>query len=151
MQLIVHEASRLSQVTTSEYIEIKASLHVLDNDQFQCGKCQSQRPELIDKLKQVKGCTTDSPTPIHSIGDKREIRFTRCIGNYFSHVILDLLELHRLYELGVMPGPGSPLDQCAHTIESFNVISQWKQDKLRKELKKERAKTQARVRGRLGK
>lgn len=142
---MLYEATRLSQLTVDEWVRIRATLHALDADHFQCDKCLSQRPEVVEKSKKIKRCVDESPTPVHFVGDKKEIKFTRCIGNYFTKTVFDLLELQRLYELGTMPERGGAIDQCAKTLEAFSVIASYKADKMKKELQKQRAKTRAQV------
>lgn len=60
----------------------------------------------------------------HWIG--RELGFRRCIGAYFSMEAMQWVKLHAQFEKGILPYPGSLMDQPAKAIEAFNLISTMK-------------------------
>jgi hypothetical protein len=132
-----------------EWALLRSTLHILDNKSFQCGECK-EHPQH-EAMKKLKHCETIAENPVHFIGDKREIRFRTCIGNFFTRTVRSLIELQNLYEIGVMPHDGPPVDQPSKMMEVFNVIANHKSDKLEKERKKEKLKNQSVIRNkRLG-
>jgi len=133
----------VSRLTTNEWVFMKSSWEILNNDKFKCSKCNADK--LSESLKNVKHCSKISSNPLFYIRDQHSsISFNNCIGNYYDHGFSDLLDMHSLYQLGVMPFKGSPMDQPAKLIEVFDVISSMKSDKLEKELKKNKVKNTVR-------
>lgn len=103
------------------------------NKDFNCSSCLSRYDnrtdgvELTARLRKLKGCESKMDKPIHHIN--REIKFSRCIGNFFDQPSVFLVEAHRNYERGVLPFAGSLMDQPNKVMESFNVISAWNHER----------------------
>lgn len=87
------------------------------------------------------GCVEKTSKPRHFLGDRNEFEFTKCLGNFFTPVIYELLEMHRIYEQGIMPFPGAPGDQPYKIIEIFRIMSVWKSDKMKKELEEQKRRS----------
>lgn len=101
--LVVIHANKLNFLTTSEHVEIIASLKYSHEKAYGChseeaykmdGKWVTQ--ERIDKIRKVKGCDK-------LIEDKKyyhryaEMRFKRCVCNYYNYQIHWLLEVNEYY------------------------------------------------------
>lgn len=126
-------------------MEILSTLTAIDEKKFYCEKCLSKYSGRADyetmtqKSRDLKGCFGVKPNPIHAIplsADGSEaIRFSTCIGNFFSGTILSFSEMQRQYEKGVLPFPGSLLQQPNKIIEIFGVISKYKMDRVERDRK----------------
>lgn len=134
-----------SSVTNEEYIQIKSTLHAIDNRDYICGDCQGKYSnradgaQMLEKVKIAKGCEAMRPMPIHSIDTfdgKESIKFKNCIGNYFSYEVVALWEMQRQFEKGVMPYPGSLSEQPNKVIEAFNVIGAYRADRTERDRKR---------------
>lgn len=121
----------MSSLNDDEWISLRATLHALDNQEFQCGKCLSKHSARsdyqaqTDRMRVVKGCEGISGNVIHRIkldDSGGSLGFRSCVGNYFDASVPGLIEAQRAYERGVMPFPGAMLDQPAKMIEIFSVI-----------------------------
>lgn len=137
----------------SEWIEVKATLHAIDNPQFQCNKCLSKfagrhdEEAMLAKSRKLKACEEILDQPRHFLGDKEEIQFSTCIGNFFSYSVVTYLDWQNKFEQGVMPFPGSFSEQPNKVIELFRVIDQYKQDKMKQEIQKQKNRDRANMRG----
>ncbi len=107
----------ISHLTALEAVHLRATLHAIDDERFQCGKCKPSQRE-------AKWCEKLSPN-VHWEIDS-DLRFRKCPGNYYSQVALNWLEMQQAFELGVMPYPGSLADQPNKIIEAFRVISDYR-------------------------
>lgn len=113
-----------------EYVELKATLHSLDDKRYDCGACLSTYKGRTDEeqmtgiLKKQKGCSEAYNEPIHAI--EEVIKFKNCIGNYVSSSSFHWIEMHSHFSRGILPFPGSLSDQPSKAIEVFNVIDSHK-------------------------
>ncbi|TXH09497.1 MAG: hypothetical protein E6R04_07980 [Spirochaetes bacterium] len=118
----------LSSLTVGEWVYLRSTLHAIDNPRFQCAECPKGS-------RLAKACESINPNVVHKIGG--ELGYHTCIGNFFSQTALNWLELHNKYEQGVLPYPGSLLDQPNKMIEIFRVIAAHKhqvaEDRIRKQ------------------
>lgn len=93
-------------------------------DNFNCSKCLSQykarpdREKHLDLLKRRKGC--QSPGSVKPIVEN--IKFNICIGNFYSQVAAQYIDLYYNYQRGVMPYDGTLMDQPSKVIDVFNII-----------------------------
>lgn len=124
-----------------DWIEIKATLHALDHRNFICSEClntyngRKDADMMTAKLRASKGCEVDDGPVLHRLTGGAE--FSRCVGNYFDQTALGLIRMHRAYELGVLPFPGSLSEQPSKVMDAFSVI-----DSHRAEVRAEQAKKQ---------
>lgn len=131
--LLVDEIEKISSIQWHEFVEIKATLHALDNRQFICGECKMKymgkgyKEDQQLKYQESKGCFKLSHRVLHRIKD---LSFKKCIGNYFSYQAVSLLEAFESYEKGIMPYPGSYMDQPHKIIDAFRIISAYRTEKL---------------------
>lgn len=110
-----------------EWVKLKATLHALDNSEFQCGPCLAKyrtRPQQFE----FKGCKDIKQGKLFSIDDK--IHFRNCIGNHFDHSAVHWIQCHAQYEKGFLPFPGSLLEQPNKVMEVFHVISAHNADRV---------------------
>jgi hypothetical protein len=130
----------ISGVTFKEWVELKATLHAIEDNRFNCQKCLSQyqgRPDgeqMLAKARANKGCQELKTQPIHKIGN--EISFRTCIGNFVRPQVYGYLEAFRRYEQGVMPYSGGLFEQPAKIIDVFGVISMHQAEKAQAEHRK---------------
>jgi len=111
----------------SEWVEIKATLHAIENDRFNCSKCltkysgREDGSAMTERVRQASGCYGAKGATLHSIGD--EIRFSTCIGNFYRPQVASLMESHRKFEAGTLPYAGGLMDQPNKVIEIFGVLT----------------------------
>lgn len=111
----------------AEWVQLKATLHALDNPEFQCGPCLQKyksRPQQFE----FKGCAAVRPTKLFSIDDK--IHFRTCIGNFFSQTMAHWVYVHSQYEKGFLPFPGCLNDQPNKVMDVFHVISNHNMERM---------------------
>jgi hypothetical protein len=141
--------SLLSQLTNNDYIELKATLYAIDNRDFYCHDCLNKyahRPDyetMTARTRELKGCFSVKERPIATVD---ELKFFKCVGNFFRSEVLTLLEMQGRYEKGILPYPGSLSEQPNKVIEIFAAIEQYKREKL----EQERKRLELKERGRRG-
>lgn len=137
--------SDLSNLTDLEYIQLKATLHSLDNKQYKCSECLTQyssRPdhkEMTERSRKIKGCFDISDRVLLGL-DNGEIKFKTCIGNFFCQNVLNYLQMYEGYTRGILPFGGALADQPAKIFQVFNVIESYKHDKMKEEDKRVKLK-----------
>lgn len=123
-----------------EYAYLRATLGAIDNKSYRCHECVNQfrgrtdSATMLERAKKTKGCTKEYAAPVHRIDD---IGFTLCPGNFYSKSAEGLIEAYYFFERGILPYPGSLMDQPNKIIEIFRVIEAYKNDKILKETKKQ--------------
>jgi hypothetical protein len=60
----------------------------------------------------------------------KELQFKTCIGNFFDYSVLSLLDVHDKLEKGILPYPGSYMDQPSKMMEVMRIISNHKNDQI---------------------
>jgi hypothetical protein len=124
--MLVFKINELSSLTKKEWIELKATLHSIDDRRFDCNTCLSQyegrqdRETMIQASRKLKACDYTANGFRHAIDDR--IRFSTCIGNFVSESAAHLIELQGHFAQGVMPYAGPLTSQPAKVIEAFRVI-----------------------------
>jgi len=101
------------------------------------------------RLRESKGCFEELSRPVERLDS---ITFTKCPGNFFSSQMLHMLGWYRSFKDGILPFPGSLVDQPAKVIEILEIIDHNKADREAKNAKKQRSRqknqnTQRRVLG----
>lgn len=103
-----------------ELVAIIATHKITHEERFQCERCVKQKapPEQILKIRNSLGC----------FGSRRELytlegfRFKSCIGNFYSAAAFFWYRNFRDYQRGILPYPGSLLEQPAKAIEIFQIF-----------------------------
>lgn len=108
-----------------------ATIESMFEDSFNCTKCQntySKRPDyaknkaVYDKNLEVmqlkKGCLKPGPVKYKL----ENIKYSICVGNFYSQSASQYVDLYYNYQRGVMPFEGSLMDQPSKIIEVFNII-----------------------------
>jgi hypothetical protein len=136
----------LSGVTINEWVEIRSTLTAIDQDKFNCMKCQAKYEsradgeQMLAKVKANMGCTEMKQQPIHKIG--AEVSFRSCIGNFVKPQVYALISAHHRYTQGVMPYAGGYMEQPAKIMDVFGIIDQHRAEVA--ELEREKAERAAR-------
>lgn len=131
--------NKLNGLSLNEYSALKTTLHVLDNKRFQCGVCLSQyegrldAEEMLSKRRKLEGCFGDT-RPIEYKFD--DIKYRTCPGNVFDTSSLFVVDLYRQFQKGILPYPGSLVDQPSKIMEAFNVIDAYNNKRMIEEQKK---------------
>jgi hypothetical protein len=145
----------ISRLTNQDYIAIRSTLHALDNRDFYCDDCLSKyegrrdADEMSKRARELKGCETVKNSVIHTVSSltgKESILFRTCIGNFFDHSVIPLLEMEKQYQKGVLPYPGSLSEQPYKIIEAFRVIEHYRYEKLERDRKAREQKEKRRGR-----
>jgi len=93
---------------------------------------------MTELSRNNKGCFSVGDRVLHSIN--REIEFKTCIGNFYRPWVIGWLEMHSHFENGVLPYPGSMMDQPNKAVEVFRTISRYKIDKAIRDQERESAR-----------
>lgn len=107
---------------------------------------QNQYDKLLDKQRFQKACLLTDKVKYQL----EDIRYYKCIGNFYSDSAVYLMELFYNYERGVLPFHGSLMDQPAKIIDIFQLIDAMiksKKAEIQKDMEKE-ASRKARSNGR---
>lgn len=93
----------------------------MTDEKFNCAKCLNQkRPEhIIEKMRELKGCWQKSEKPRYEI---EEIKYYKCIGNYYTPEFTSIWSAFLLYKKGHMPFGGCLNDQPAKLVETMNIL-----------------------------
>jgi len=136
--------NEVSTLTFRENIELRATLHALENRDFICSVCTEPdfRPDadaMVEAKKKQKACTEIRNFALHNIKDGRlNLLFATCPGNFFSEGALHMIQAHELFEKGVMPFPGSYMEQPAKVIDIMSIIGSYKAQRILAKAEKER-------------
>lgn len=109
---------------------MKATFMAIENKEYRCGECLSKyrgradEEQMVERSTKSKFCETPAPRPF--VAYEKEIYFSRCPGNYFSHSAIQLMRAHDAYERGVMPFTGSLFDQPNKVMEAFSLVEEYK-------------------------
>ena len=82
---------------------------------------------MTEKLRAQKGCYGVGELPIHKLSDG--VSLSTCVGNFFDQSALGVLKMHKVYEAGVMPFPGSLTEQPSKVMEAFQVIESYRAER----------------------
>lgn len=138
-------------MSLEEWIEIKATLHSIEEDRFNCTKCLSKykgradEEQMLAKVRANMGCQEMKGEAIHKIGDS--LSFRSCIGNFAKPQVHALIQSHYRFERGILPYPGGLHDQPAKILEVFQAITVDRSERA----ERERAKAERAARGKGGK
>ena len=136
----------------TEWVEIRATLHAMENKHLICGECQStykgrrDEEQMLARLKTSKACATQMQKPVHFIAS--DLAFKTCPGNYYAPYLSTWLEAHQAYQKGILPFPGTLVEQPNKVMEVFRMIDSHINEKTERELKKMQEKTKGARRGR---
>jgi len=87
--------------------------------------------------RKIKGCWGGDTIAQRVVPNKKtEIQFKRCVGNFWDAGLTMLLDAKDCFDKGVMPYPGSSLEQPNKIIEVFALIREYKTTKLKEEQQK---------------
>lgn len=87
----------------------------------------------MQKEKRTLGCDDVLIDTRHrAVGFK----FRTCIGNFFNEEALGWIEAQEKFEQGVMPFPGSYMEQPSKVLDVFRVIKNFKIEKEIEQIKK---------------
>ncbi len=110
-----------------ETLAVTASVWSIFDDRWNCNKCMQLKHH--EKQKKVMGCYLTAKTNYHVEG----FEINKCLGNFTSREIYSYFEMHKMYELGVMPFGGDMIDQPAKLIDLFNMIGQLRNEKRKEQ------------------
>lgn len=140
----------LSSITDLEWIQLKATLHAVENQELFCDNCLERgkaNPAAAEKFRSVRGCESLATQPVFVLDDGR-LKFRRCVGNYVSASVLKWVTVSEQYSRGIMPFQGSLTEQPAKAIELFTAIETWRSELQARRMKEHQAKLARRPRGR---
>lgn len=123
---------KASTLTEFETLQVSASVASIFDQKWNCYQCSKHKH--FESYKKVKGCISTPKTNYQIEGFK----INKCLGNFASREVYAFIEMHKLYEKGVMPFGGSMADQPAKLIDLFNIIGQLKNEHQEKLDKKTR-------------
>lgn len=116
---------------------------------MECSRCYQEyanREKLHERIKLGQGCEKPSPKMVANIEyGSLKIVFKRCVGNFYWKPLEDYLRVYELYNAGVIPYPGSLMDQPAKFVELMDLLHNLTQRRER-ELREEAARKHGRKR-----
>jgi hypothetical protein len=126
----VEKVEEISCLTADDYIKIVSTFTAAFDMQFNCGKCNKRYPKLPDKLKEHKarlGCDGKRDPklvylPSYEMDGRPKIVYKRCIGNFFSFKVMDLIRYSGKYSKNIFPYKGSYYDQPNKFVESMELV-----------------------------
>lgn len=132
---------------------LQATLKAIADSRYNCTDCLKQGKgrkdgeAYVKSIQESKGCRAEMPGYFHSIPlENGALQFKRCIGNFFERRWLPFVDAFRLYKNGVLPYPGSAMEQPAKVMEIFRVIEH---HELRRAEEEARKREQRRKKGRV--
>jgi hypothetical protein len=132
-----------------EWVQIKSTLHALENKQYLCSECITQyrgRPdqaEMDRKNRASKACEDVREKPFISIDG--EIGFKTCVGNFYTAAVIPWLEANQAYQKGILPFPGSLSEQPNKAMEIMRLVGINQSERTDRQIKK---MEQSRIKGR---
>ena len=141
----------------TEWISLKATLHSLNNDRFNCAKCMNQyngradAEPMLQRAREVNGCW-GGEIARHTISDSmnRTLRFSSCIGNFVQPHWNHWLNLHQSYRAGHLPFPGSVSDQPNKVMEVFRTMDAYYSEQQAEQIKEQQRANAPKMRGARG-
>jgi len=134
----------ISSVTNEEWVRLKATLKAVEDDRFVCSQCQLKDKHLPDykernhRLRESKACFSVSKVQYHHIDN--EIGFHTCIGNFYSETCHQWISIYDNYARGVLPFPGSLMEQPTKAMEIFRIVDDYKVRKEIRQLESQRSR-----------
>jgi late competence protein required for DNA uptake (superfamily II DNA/RNA helicase) len=141
MQLLLDRIEDVSSVSMGEWVKIKTTLNVIHNERFQCSRCirkhQGKRKDWeahLEREQEAKACRSLKPEPFAEID--QQIFFTTCPGNFSYPEVLNWRAAFMRYQQGILPFPGSLMDQPNRVIELFQLFEADEMDRMIEERKR---------------
>ena len=63
---LLYRVGELSGISGEEFVNIKATLHSIENEEYQCGKCKAK--DTTGRRRELKGCF--EPKARHFVGSQ---------------------------------------------------------------------------------
>lgn len=120
--------------------------------QFDCGTClnkwagRTDSAEMTEANRKVKGCWGSTEFLHEIVVPGGRISFKTCVGNLVQDGMFHWIVLHRQFQKGVLPYPGSLSEQPAKVLELFELIDSFKIQQAEEE-EKRKQKPKGRRRG----
>lgn len=140
----------LNSVSNYEYIQLLATLEGQYDKAFNCFLCINQYRQKRDfdqhqelyaehlrKARELKGCFEEAEVA-RFISD--DVHWFKCIGNFRGDWCKDVIEAYDLYKKGVLPYPGSFMEQPAKIIDMFDIIEEIIKAKIKEQQDKNKRK-----------
>ena len=122
-------------------MRLQSTLHIMDQERFQCGKClkkyrgRADEKTILQKYRKNMGCFGNTRRDNYEFGG---YIYRTCPGNVFHSDAVFIIELYREFQKGIMPYPGSLVEQPAKVMEAFSVIDGYNNRKIAEEQKKQK-------------
>jgi hypothetical protein len=111
-----------SQMSDIETVQMIATFFSLTEPAFNCAACLIRyKKEHRDSQKGCNAPTSRVVAKYHSF-----FEFKRCPGALKSQAMREIIQLHRLWESGVLPYDGGVLDQPAKIVEAMGLVDSLK-------------------------
>lgn len=108
----------VSLLSEYETISIISTFFSLVDPQFNCAACLKKHKE--NYRNERKGCNYPASQPVAKYHDI--YTFYKCPGAIKSEWAYRIIEMHRQYELGVLPFEGGLLQQPAKLIDAMRMV-----------------------------
>lgn len=139
MTVLAKAIQTISELSERDYIEIISTYMGMTDPSYNCTLCKSHYKRDIErqrKHQERKGCFSTFPTPILKyrggqntpMKSASSVEYFQCPARFYSSFWANIINLHLNYDRGVMPFPGSVLEQPAKIVEAFNLIHNLKEE-----------------------
>lgn len=130
-------------MTVGDLVELWSTLHANTERDFQCSTCLRSCPGAPQKLvekRRNRACQEPSEQPRFMLETPTgtRISYRTCIGNLYSEGWDHWIQVYRQYKRGLLPFPGSVLEQPAKVFEVFSIIENFEVELEKKKAAKGR-------------
>jgi hypothetical protein len=140
-----HTIEQISSITEQDYIGIISTYISMTEAEYRCSLCKKKYVRDKDrqlKHQERKGCFSEFASPIlfyrgspnTPMESASGILYHSCYARYYSQYWANIINLHTKFESGIMPFPGSLLEQPAKIVSVFDLIHNLKEEsRIKKE------------------
>ena len=112
------EILNISSITNKEYVQLVSTYWYMCDENFNCFKCKKKYS--LGVRDKNKACFT--PREKEIVNYNGSIKYFTCPSNNFNHSCVAIIDMHRLFQAGILPFTGGLSDQPAKIIEFFKII-----------------------------
>ena len=103
----------------------------MTSSEYKCSVCKAKyksTPDRDFKNRKRKGCFDIYPTPLmsyrpqHSMIGYRKINYFKCVSYFYNSACAEWINYLERFKSGIMPFPGSELDQPAKFVELMELV-----------------------------
>lgn len=133
---LTHLILRVSSLSDYEHFQLLANYEILSDKKWQCSSCMKK---CLPDFRKVKGCHGGRRYTLKD-GEREAFVVDKCVGNFWSAGASFWFDQYRHFKAGMLPFPGTVLQQPAKVMEIFAVIEGLEARRMAKEAEKSNGK-----------